>query len=83
MRKRETDARSIVEALLQVASAIEVAPPAHERVALSAAFLVQRDRLRAFDEVLEAFAGGQAGRLRFKYTGPLAPHSFVELAGGV
>ncbi len=80
-RKREADARDVVEVLSQVATAAEVASPAHERIALSAAFLLDRDRLPEFDEVLEAFAEGQAGRLRFKYTGPLAPHSFVELGG--
>jgi hypothetical protein len=81
-RKREADARHAVEVLSYLAAGVEVAPPAHERIALSASFLLDRDRLRVFDEVLEAFAEGQAGRLRFKYTGPLAPHSFVELAGG-
>ncbi len=81
-RRREIDARNIVEALSQVSVAVEVSPPAHERVALAAAFLVERGRLTEFGEVLDAFAGGQGGRLRFKYTGPLPPHSFVEFAGG-
>ncbi len=80
-RHRERDADNIVQALSQVAEAVEVSPPSHERVALSASFLVARKRLAEFDEVLEAFAGGQGGRLRFKYTGPLPPHSFVQLAG--
>jgi hypothetical protein len=81
-RKREADSARILEALWPFASDVQVATGAHERVALSAAFLVERKRLREFDQVLEGFAGGQAGRLRFKYTGPLAPHSFVELSGG-
>jgi gas vesicle protein GvpL/GvpF len=80
-RKRELDGRQIVSALSVVSDAVEVSAPAHERVALSASFLVARDRLKDFDEVLEAFAEGQGGRLRFKYTGPLPPHSFVEFAG--
>jgi hypothetical protein len=81
-RLREVDAKQIVDALSQVASGVVQAPPAHQRVALSAAFLVARDRLAGFDEVLEAFASGQGGRLRFKYTGPLPPHSFVRFAEG-
>jgi hypothetical protein len=80
-RKRELDAEQIVAALSVAADAVEVSPPAHERVAVNASFLVARDRLKEFDEVLDAFAEGQGGRLRFKYTGPLPPHSFVELAG--
>jgi Gas vesicle synthesis protein GvpL/GvpF len=81
-RLREVDSKNIVDALSQVAEAVVESPPVHERVALSAAFLVARDRLKEFDQVLEAFAEGQGGRLRFKYTGPLPPHSFVQFAEG-
>lgn len=80
-RKRDLDAQHIIEALSVVTEGVEVSAPGHERVALSASFLVARDRLKQFDEVLDAFAEGQGGRLRFKYTGPLPPHSFVEFAG--
>lgn len=81
-QRREVDARNLIGALSQVCDAVEASPPAHERVALNASFLVERDRLGEFDEVLEAFAEGQGGRLRFKYTGPLPPHSFVQFTGG-
>jgi len=80
-RAREADAQSILEVLSQHALAAEVGEPPHERVALSASFLVARERLGAFDAALEDIARGQSGRMRFKYTGPLPPHSFVELAG--
>jgi hypothetical protein len=78
---RAIDSRNIVDALSQVAVAVEIHEPNHERVACHASFLVARDRLREFDSVVDAFADGQGGRLRFKCTGPLPPHSFVELAG--
>ncbi|HEY2436350.1 MAG TPA: GvpL/GvpF family gas vesicle protein [Solirubrobacteraceae bacterium] len=81
-RTREADSARILEALSPVAADVHVATPVHERVALNAAFLVERRRLKEFDEVLEGFAGAQAGRLQFKYTGPLPPHSFVELLDG-
>jgi Gas vesicle synthesis protein GvpL/GvpF len=80
-RKRNVDARDVVEALSQAACAVEVAPPAHERVVVSASFLVERRRLKEFDAVLDAFAEGQGGRLRFRCTGPLPPHSFVKFTG--
>jgi hypothetical protein len=76
-RRRERDAQQIVDALSQVADDVEVSAPAHERVALNASFLIARTKLAEFDQVLDAFAEGQGGRLRFKYTGPLPPHSFV------
>lgn len=81
-RKREADSSRILEALSPFSADVEVAPPAHERVALNGAFLVERKRLQDFDQVLEGFAEGQGGRLQFKYTGPLPPASFVELSTG-
>jgi Gas vesicle synthesis protein GvpL/GvpF len=78
---QERDTSDIVEVLSQVAVDVRVRPPGHERVACSASFLVELERLPEFDSVLDAFADGQGGRLRFKYNGPLPPHSFVELAG--
>ncbi len=79
-RRRDRDAQTIVEALSVVALAVEPGRIEHERVAVQASFLVERTRLAEFDEVLEAVAAGFAGRLRFKYTGPLPAHSFVEFA---
>jgi len=52
----------------------------HERMALNASFLVEQRRQRDFDRALDEIAEGQSGRIQFKYTGPLPPHSFVELA---
>jgi hypothetical protein len=82
-RRRERDAQTIVDALGAVALAVEPGRIEHERVAVQASFLVERSRLAEFDEILEEVAAGFAGRLRFKYTGPLPAHSFVELAGRV
>ena len=62
------------------ALATDVAQPPHERVVLTAAFLVPRPRLDEFDEAVNRIGEAQAGRMRFKYTGPVPPHSFVTLA---
>jgi hypothetical protein len=50
-------------------------------VVITASFLIERARLATFDETLDRLAAEQAERMRFKYTGPLPPHSFVELSG--
>lgn len=81
-RKRERDAKAVIDALAPETLATDIAAPSHERVVVTASFLVERARLGAFDELLEAVARDQAGRIRFKLTGPRAPHSFVELGGG-
>lgn len=82
-RIRDADADSLMSMLRQVSLEQNVSPPSHERVALNAAFLLDEAHSKEFDDVLEAVAEGQSGRLRFRYTGPLPPHSFVELAGAV
>lgn len=81
-RAREQDAQAIIELLAPETLAVDVAAPAHERVVVTASFLVERARLDAFDALLEAVARDQAGRICFKFTGFWAPHSFVELSGG-
>jgi hypothetical protein len=80
-RARENNAHTILEVLSPLALAVEIGQPSHERVVLSASFLVDRAGLDRFDQALEEIAAGQAGRIRFKLTGPLPPHSFVQLAG--
>jgi Gas vesicle synthesis protein GvpL/GvpF len=79
-RRRDRDAHEIAGALAGAALAVEAAEPAHERVVLQASFLVERARLKEFDAILDQVADGYGGQIRFKYTGPLPPHSFVELA---
>lgn len=77
-RKRDHDARAIMEALSPLAFAAELTPPPHERIVLNASFLVDRSKLPDFDAAVERVGEQQAGRMRFKYTGPLPPHSFVK-----
>jgi Gas vesicle synthesis protein GvpL/GvpF len=79
-RRRERDAEVILDALATQALAVEVGEPTHERIVVQASFLVERDRLAKFDQIVDDIAGGYGGGIRFKYTGPLPPHSFVELA---
>jgi hypothetical protein len=79
-RKRERDAGAIIDALAPLALALDVTPPPHERIVVSASFLVARDQLERFDAAVDRLGQGQAARMRFKYTGPLPPHSFVDLA---
>ena len=79
-RKREAEARTILDALAPLALAVETAGLDHERVALNASFLVERERIAEFDEAVDEIGRVREGRLRLKYTGPLPAHSFVELS---
>jgi hypothetical protein len=80
-RHREVDANAIIEALGRRALSVVAAEPSHERVVVQASFLVERSHLAEFDAAVDQVAEGYGGQIRFKYTGPLPPHSFVELAG--
>lgn len=79
-RHRAFDAHAIIEALSGQALAVAANEPSHERVVVQASFLVQRRRLAEFNAIVDQVAEGYGGQIRFKYTGPLPPHSFVELA---
>jgi hypothetical protein len=79
-RIRQTDAGAILDSLAPLAVAFETGEPAHERIALNASFLVERDRIPEFDDQVDRIGRAQAERMRLKYTGPLPPHSFVRIA---
>jgi hypothetical protein len=77
--KRSADEQQIVDRLTAQALAVEVGQAIHERMAVNASFLVEQDRIGAFDQTLDEIAAENGERLRFKCVGPLPPHSFVEL----
>ena len=78
--RRSADEHQIVERLAAHALGVEVSAPVHERMAVNASFLLERDRMAEFDRTLDAIGSEHGGRIRFRYTGPLPPHSFVELS---
>lgn len=77
--RQEADAAKIVGELRPHVADLRVGEPIHERMAVNASFLVERDGLAEFDRVVDSIGAREAGRIRFKVTGPLPPHSFVEL----
>jgi hypothetical protein len=79
-QRRDADAQEIIDALSPIALATEVGGVQHERMVLSASFLVERDRIGEFDAAVDELGRRNAETMRFKYTGPLPAHSFVELS---
>lgn len=73
------DTRALVERLRPLALDYELDEEPIEHQVLRASFLVERRRVTAFDAALDDIASTQAGRIDFKYVGPLPPHSFVGL----
>ena len=79
--RREADSQSILARLWPLAEDT-VLEEGDGLPVLVASFLVDRGRVKAFDEAMDDVAREHEGRLTFKYLGPLPPHSFVSFAGG-
>ena len=77
----QRDAAAILDRVRPLADAVELADEPVEHEVLRASFLVDRKHLGAFDETMDDIARREEGRIRFKYLGPLPPHSFVSLGG--
>ena len=75
--KRAVDGAAILHELEPGAVAVAAEAPKHERVVVSAAFLVERDRLEDFDELVERVSRERAERMQFTLIGPRPAHSFV------
>jgi Mg2+ and Co2+ transporter CorA len=71
--------RDIHEALKPAAVASRSNKPIGDRMILNAAFLVDRDRERDFDESVKDISRKYESLLTFKYTGPWPPYNFVNI----
>jgi hypothetical protein len=78
--KRAEDGHDILRELGPHAVACSTDPPMHERMVVNAAFLVERDKVAAFDAAVEQVSRLRAQRMQFKLLGPRPPHSFVGAA---
>lgn len=71
--------RDIHEALKPAAVASRSNKPIGDRMILNAAFLVDRDRERNFDDAVKEVSRKYEQLLSFKYTGPWPPYNFVNI----
>jgi len=79
-RRRDADQQRLLDRLAPVVDDVRVEPPANERVALNAQVLVRRDGREPLDAAVRTLSEEEAGRLAFRYVGPLAPYSFADLS---
>ncbi len=71
--------RDIHEALKPAAVASRSSKPIGDRMIMNAAFLVERERERDFDEQVKEISRKYESMLTFKYTGPWPPYNFVNI----
>jgi hypothetical protein len=71
--------RDIHEALKPAAVASRSNKPIGDRMILNAAYLVDRDREKSFDDAVKEISRKYESLLAFKYTGPWPPYNFVNI----
>ncbi|MFC5993259.1 GvpL/GvpF family gas vesicle protein [Pseudonocardia hispaniensis] len=76
-RRRQDDAVAMVERLRPTVDDVVANQPANPDDVINAAFLVERARQREFEDAVEDLGREQAGRMRLRLLGPLAPYDFV------
>jgi hypothetical protein len=77
--KADTYVAEIYEALRNAAVASRSNKPIGDRMIMNAAFLVEREKTRAFDEQISEIAKKYENKLSFLYTGPWPPYNFVNI----
>jgi gas vesicle protein GvpL/GvpF len=71
--------REIYEALRNVCVASRDNQPIGDKMIMNAAFLVERDKTKAFDDQISEIAKKYENKLSFLYTGPWPPYNFVNI----
>lgn len=77
--RRERDAELIMAELRPLAVEAVTLPPSTDRMALNAAFLVEREREADFDEAVRQLGARFEQDFLFKYVGPAPPYNFVSV----
>jgi hypothetical protein len=78
--KRDELTERVVGRLEPLAVRTDVGEPTHDEMLLNAAFLVERARVEAVDEMVRGLDRELASGMQLKYVGPLPPYRFVEAA---
>lgn len=71
--------RDVYDHLREAAIASRSNKPIGDRMIMNAAFLVERDKAKVFDQKVQEIAQRYEGKLSFRYTGPWPPYNFVTI----
>lgn len=77
--RSESYVRAVYDHLAGAAIASRSNKPIGDKMIMNAAFLVERDKAKAFDEKVQEIAQQYEGKLSFRYTGPWPPYNFVTI----
>jgi hypothetical protein len=76
-KRRDVDSADIVERLAPFAADVSTTAPSQPEDVVIAAFLVERDKVPAFDDAVEDLGRDTHEWLRLRLLGPLAPYDFI------
>ena len=77
-RRRQDDARVVVDRLAPLAVAAETEPASAADMAVNAAFLVDESAMDAFSAEVARLTEELQDRMRLRYVGPMPPYSFAD-----
>ena len=77
--KADAYVSEIYEALRDAAIASRSNKPIGDKMIMNAAFLVEREKTKAFDDHISEIAKKYENKLSFLYTGPWPPYNFVNI----
>jgi hypothetical protein len=77
--KADAYVADIYEALRDAAIASRSNKPIGDKMIMNAAFLVERDKTKSFDDQISDIAKKYENKLSFLYTGPWPPYNFVNI----
>jgi hypothetical protein len=77
VERRDDDAAQVLERLRPFAVSTVANPPGRPEDLVNAAFLVERERVRKFEDAVEDLGRDLIDRVRLRLLGPLAPYDFV------
>lgn len=78
-QKNKGMARLVMEALSPLAVTTRENNTLGDAMVLNAAFLVEKQKVTAFDQAIESLDAKYGNDLQFKYIGPVPPFNFVEI----
>jgi hypothetical protein len=76
--KRYADAGAIVKRLSAVSPEYELGDPMGDYGVVNVSFLIDRDKIERFDEVVDRLRSDVSEVMTIRYLGPLPPYSFVD-----
>ncbi len=77
--ERQIHTETVIRVLGHCTVDAKVNPPTHEKMVMNGVFLVEKGKERPFEEQVHLAAGLFDGNFDFDYSGPWAPHNFIEL----